>query len=164
MADSKSGGKRIAVSRRTFPAWGKVFLAELADTSNVTASAKKAGVCTSVAYEARRTNPEFFRRWREALCEGYDNLEMRLLQRLLEGEVKPVAGAKRGTRLYDNATALRLLQAHRELVSQQRAVRDNEDADAVFASIDATLDKMRERSLNAAKARVADRRRLDETE
>lgn len=71
----------------TFAQWSKTFLAELAITSNVTASAAKAGICKSQAYEARRIKPEFNRTWQQALCEGYDNLEMELLHRLRTGEV-----------------------------------------------------------------------------
>lgn len=73
----------------SFARWSKPFLAELAATSNVTAAARKAGISTWTAYEARRSNPEFNRQWQQALCEGYDHLEMELLHRLRTGEVKP---------------------------------------------------------------------------
>ncbi|MFZ5745453.1 MAG: hypothetical protein ACOY7T_13340 [Pseudomonadota bacterium] len=109
----KSGAAPLRKLRLTD--WSRLFLAELAATSNVSAAARKAGVCTSTAYEARRQSAEFNRAWQQALCEGYDLLEMDLLRRLREGEVKPAAGAKRGVRTYDNAAALRLLAAHREV-------------------------------------------------
>lgn len=130
-----------------FARWSKVFLSELAATSNVSAAARKAGVATTTAYDARRADAAFYRRWQEALCEGYDHLEMTLLQRLREGEIKPAAGAKRGTRQFDNGTALRLLVAHRETVARQRAVRSNEDAATVVLTINAKLEKMRCRML-----------------
>ena len=133
----------------SFATWSRLFLAELADTSNVSAAARAADITTSRAYEARRTNAEFNRKWQIALCEGYDNLEMDLLHRLRTGEVRPASGAKRGVRTFDNATALRLLTAHRDSVARERAMRDNEDAAEILASIDATLDKMRERALAA---------------
>lgn len=82
-----------------------------------------------------------------ALCEGYDALELALLQRLRDGEIKPAAGAKRAGRCYDNANALRLLAAHRETVAQERASREEEDAEAVLASLNAKLDTIRERWL-----------------
>jgi hypothetical protein len=126
------------------------FLSELAATSNVSAAAREADIHTSVAYDARRTDAEFYRKWREALCEGYDHLEMTLLYRLRTGELKGSASSGKRTRTFDNATAFRLLQAHREAAAQERAVRDNEDADAVLASINAKLDLMRERALKAA--------------
>ena len=148
-------GKRVASAGGPgFAKWSRVFLAELAATSNVSAAARKAGVCTSKVYEARRANPEFYRRWQVALCEGYELLEMGLLQRLRDGEIKPAAGAKKGVRTFDNATALRLLGAHKESAARSRAMRDHEDSEAILASINAKLERMRQRSL-AAKAEAA---------
>lgn len=138
-------------ARPLFADWSRVFLSELAATSNVSAAARKAEVSTFIVYEMRRTRAEFSRQWQEALCEGYDHLEMALLHRLRAGEIKPAAGAKRGVRQFDNATSLRLLTAHREAVARQRAMRDNEDADAILASINLKLERMRERSLAAQK-------------
>ncbi|WP_201742536.1 hypothetical protein [Novosphingobium ovatum] len=128
-------------------AWAKAFLAELAATSNVSAAARKAKVSTALVYEARRCDPAFAQAWRGALCEGYDHLEMELLRRLRAGEIKPAAGTKRSARAYDNATAFRLLSAHRETVASERAARDDMDEDAILASINAKLERMRQRSL-----------------
>lgn len=128
-----------------FKEWSKPFLNELARTSNVTASAKRAGVGTSTVYDARRANPEFNRAWQRALCEGYEYLEMELLHRLRSGEVKPASGAKRGVRSFDNGIAFRLLLAHKDSVSRQRAIRDNEDSEAIVQAINAKIEKMKER-------------------
>ncbi len=150
MADSTQPRRRAkptAAKKRSRISWAKIFLSELAATSNVSAAARKAGVSTTIVYEARRTHAEFNREWRAALCEGYDALEMALLHRLREGEVKPAPGAKRGVRSFDNATALRLLAAHRDTVVRERAMQEEDDADAILAAIDAKLDRMRERSL-----------------
>ena len=152
MADSPQSGRRGLAAPSDLPRfrqWSKPFLAELAATSNVSAAARKAGIATATAYEARRLNPEFNRAWSRALCEGYDHLEMELLHRLRSGEVKPAAGARRGARAFDNATAFRLLAAHRESAARQRAIRDNEDAEAIILSINAKLEKMRQRRLTA---------------
>lgn len=146
MADPKTA-KRAPSEAARFKQWSKPFLAELAATSNVSAAARKAAVSTSVAYEARRHNAEFNRAWQRALCEGYDHLEMELLRRLRDGEVKPAPGARRGVRAFDNATALRLLGAHREAAGRQRAVRSNEDAESIIHSINAKLEKIRQRRL-----------------
>lgn len=151
MADTPARrAQSAAAARPSFARWSKAFLAELAATSNVTASAKQAGICTSTAYEARRSNPDFNRKWMSALCEGYDHLEMELLHRLRTGEVKPLPGAKRSVRSYENATAFRLLVAHRDSAARQRAIRDNEDTEVILASIDAKLERMRRRELAAA--------------
>lgn len=138
-----------ALRKPALPGWARPFLAELAATSNVSAAARKAKIATATAYDARRANAEFNRRWQQALCEGYENLEMELLRRLRDGEVKPPAGAKRGIRQYDNATAFRLLAAHRDSAARQKAIRGNEDAATIILSINAKLDLMRERKLSA---------------
>ena len=159
MTDSKTSGRRQDTSaprRARFPEWSPVFLSELAATSNVRAAARKAGIHTATAYEARRADAEFNHKWQDALCEGYDHLEMELLHRLRSGEVKPAKDVKRGTRQFDNPTAFRLLAAHRESAAQHRAVLENEDADAILASIDAKLDRMRERAQHGSKGTADD--------
>ena len=148
MANPKNSAPAPSAGLR-FGQWSKLFLAELAAQSNVTAAARKAGVPTSTAYDARRSNAEFNRAWQRALCEGYDNLEMELLHRLRSGEVKPATGAKRGTRAFDNATAFRLLGAHRDSAARQRAIRDDEDADTIILQINAKIEAMRQRQLAA---------------
>ena len=152
MAESPRPRRPLGGAARTkssFARWSKPFLSELAATSNVSAAARKAKVSTATAYETRRTNPEFNRQWQQALCEGYDHLEMELLHRLRNGEVKPASGAKRGVRAFDNGTAFRLLAAHRDSAARFRAIRSNEDAEAIVLSINATLEKMRQRRLAA---------------
>lgn len=154
MADTPPSGRRArstAPRLPSLPKWTRTFLSELAATSNITASARKAGISTTTAYDTRRANPEFNRKWQQALCEGYDHLEMELLHRLRSGEVKPPSGSKRGARSFDNATAFRLLSVHRESAARQRAIRDNEDTEKIILSINAKLDLMRERKLAAAR-------------
>lgn len=123
--------------------WRAVFIRALAETSNVAAAAKAAGVASGRPYKVRRMDPEFARQWQDALCEGYDNLELELLHRLRFGEPKGEAGEPATARRFDNGAALRQLAFHRETVSRLRAIRDHEDADAVRASIDARLASLR---------------------
>ena len=152
MADPKRPGRRAPAPpprRPSIAKWTKAFLAELAATSNVSASARKAGISTTTAYDARRSDPEFNRKWQSALCEGYEHLEMEMLHRLRTGEIKQPASAKRGTRSFDNATAFRLLVAHRDSAARQKAIRADEDADAIIITIDAKLAIMRQRWLAA---------------
>ena len=134
------------------PAWRKKFLTTLAATSNVTAACERAKITPQHVYHLRQNDPEFHRAWQVALCEGYDMLEMSLLGRLRGGEDDEAGTAKRK---FDNATAFRLLTAHRETAARQRALRDHDDAAAVRASIDAKLDEMRERVLAARAAQAA---------
>lgn len=145
----KSGG--ALRPKPAFAVWSRIFLDELANTSNISASAKKADVKCSDVYRARRSNAKFAREWRVALCEGYDILEMTMLYRLRTGELKVPSGAKRTVRTYDLATALRLLTAHRESVAAERASRGDQSTDEVLASLNARLSRMRKQALAAGK-------------
>ncbi len=129
--------------------WRSVFLETLANTSNVSASARKANKSTSTVYAARRADRKFRKEWRIALCEGYDQLEMELLQRLRSGQ-RPTAKTR-----YDNATALRILLAHRSEVSKERALQEHEDEDAILASLTRKLNLMREREAETRAQLVA---------
>ena len=136
MSQPKRGALVRARGKRLTPVWKRPFLAALAETSNVVRAAKIAGKDTSTVYETRRRSREFAAKWQEALCEGYDNLEMDVLRRLREGEIKRAPGAKTGTRTFDNATAVRLLVVHREAVAREKAGRANVTAAQVRASIE----------------------------
>ena len=149
----------VRKSRKRGPAaaakWIKVFLAALADTSNVAAAARKAGIDTSTAYGRRRLDNDFNRQWQVALCEGYDNLELELLFRLRTGELKQPTGTKRASRSFDNATAFRLLTVHRESAVRQRAMREHVSAEEIRASIDRKVEELRQRVMDAKARREA---------
>ncbi|WEK45611.1 MAG: hypothetical protein P0Y56_11280 [Candidatus Andeanibacterium colombiense] len=117
-------------------AWKRPFLEALAESSNVARAAKIAEVPSATVYDLRRKSREFARQWQAALSEGYDNLEMELLGRLREGEIKRAAGAKVGVRTFDNATAYRLLMVHKDARDKERATRANVTAAEVRASIE----------------------------
>ena len=133
--------------RRRFGApknWRAQFLARLAETSNVSQAAADAQISLSWVYQTRRDDRQFARAWQSALCEGYDNLEMALLHRLLSGESKEGDGRK-----YDNATAFRLLMVHKESAARQRAQRENESEEEILQQIKAKLAAMRTRQREA---------------
>ncbi len=141
--------KKITTKRkRRAPAtWRETFLAALSETSNVSGAARKAKVDKASVYKARRNEAEFNRRWQAALAEGYDNLEFDLLHRLRIGQLD--GGKAQARRKYDNAGALRLLSAHREAVGRQRAVRADEDEEAIIRSINAKIEQMKRRDEEA---------------
>ncbi|MCB2074833.1 MAG: hypothetical protein H6917_12850 [Novosphingobium sp.] len=122
--------------------WRREFLSKLAETSNVTRSCEHAGVNPSTVYDLRRRDPGFAQRWLDALCEGYDNLEMEMLAHLRHGE-----SAEPGARKFNYAVALRMLLAHRETVSRERARRINVEVAEVRSSIERKVSLMRERVL-----------------
>lgn len=145
MPSSSSDAPRPAQRFGARKNWRDLFLASLAETSNVTVAAGAAGISLSCAYRTKRTSRDFAEAWLAALCEGYDRLELELLARLRGGEPRqPGEGA--GPR-HDNATALRLLLAHRESRARYRARYDHVTAEAVRASIEDKLARLRDRVL-----------------
>ena len=121
------------------PHWRKRFLEYLAESSNVTESARRANVNLSRAYKMRRSEPEFARKWLAALYEGYLHLELEVLRRLREGDQQANASEK-----YDFANAIRLLAAHRENAARAQAAERNVSAAEVRASIDSKVEAIRE--------------------
>ena len=122
--------------------WKFVFLEMLAETSNVTRAAEACGALPSYVYKHRREDPDFRRKWSAALLEGYEHLEMETLQRLRFG-IGP------DDPKFDIPNALRLLAAHKESAAREKARRGKRDKATVLASLNAKLDKMRERRLAA---------------
>jgi len=156
---AKPPGKRIAIrpslkdgkDGRISNNWRRLFLDHLAESSNVSASADKAGISASRAYKVRREETEFARQWLVALAEGYLHLEMEVVRRLREGDAKTADDGK-----FDFANAIRLLAAHRDNVARgPSAVRDVSPAE-VRASIDRKIEDIRKR---IARQKAADERR-----
>ncbi|MFO6446852.1 hypothetical protein ACLBKU_06855 [Erythrobacter sp. NE805] len=104
MADRKA-----SISAAPSPQWRQRFIETLASTSNVAAAAKAARVGVSRAYRTRRAEPDFAQGWRTAIAEGYLNLELEVIRRLREGDLKTANGDK-----FDFANAIRLIAAHRD--------------------------------------------------
>lgn len=116
--------------------WRTYFLQALAETSNVKASAKAAGVSTSRAYKARREDAEFAAQWRAALLEGYDHLEMEVLGYLRAADPR---------RKLDVVSAIRLLTMHRETAAAERARAAGTNEGSVLDAIDAVIEQVRGR-------------------
>jgi len=129
--------------------WRTYFLQALAATSNVTASAKLAGVSPSRAYKTRREHADFALAWRAALYEGYEHLEMEVLAQLRGHDPE---------RKLDIANAIRLLGAHRETIAAERARREGLDETAVFAELEGKLATIRARLAHSDAAQGTDRR------
>ena len=134
-APASVGRERV----RTNPHWRNVFLDHLAESSNVTESARRAGVSASRAYKVRREQPQFARDWLAALWEGYIHLEMEVLRRLREGDLLTPTEDK-----YDFAAAIRLLSAHRENAPRAQAAQRNVSAAEIRASIDRKVEAIRQ--------------------
>ena len=94
----------------------RAFLHVLAQTVNVARACRNAGIPRRTAYDWRDADPDFARRWNDALDDGIDLLEAELHRRAFEGVEKPVwhKGEQVGTtRHYSDALAMFLLKAHR---------------------------------------------------
>lgn len=105
-------------------AWTKVkrdaFLAELAATANVRASARAVGMSEGCVYRLRLRSTEFRRDWEAALREGYARLELVMLERAING--RDEAGLNAGKMAdYSDRLGLALLAAHRATVRGEDA-------------------------------------------
>lgn len=142
-------GKRVKARQGQQPVklkqnWKIEFLEVLAETSNVSEACRQTSAEKSYAYKVRRENAEFRRDWGAALLEGYEHLEMETLQRLR-------FGTGPDDKKFDIPNALRLLAAHKESAAREKARRGKRDKATVLASLNAKLDKMRERRAAAEK-------------
>jgi hypothetical protein len=100
----------------------KTFIAHLAQSANVTASAKLVDVTTSTVYRERLKNPDFRDQWHQALCEGYIRLETELLGEAL---TKPSANTSATTlksREQKYRLGTTLLKAHAASVRAEPSV------------------------------------------
>jgi hypothetical protein len=110
--ENKAGRKPKAFG----PAAQKAFLAHLAQTANVSASAKAAGITTKPVYDLRKKSAEFCDKWLGALREGYVRLEANLLSEALSA---PAANMKDSTlkqKQLKTRIGMALLAAHRATV------------------------------------------------
>ena len=145
---AKPPGKRVAIrpglkqgeDGRINNNWRRLFLDHLAESSNVTSSAAKAGISVSRAYKVRREETEFARQWLVALAEGYLHLEMEVVRRLREGDGKIGEDGK-----FDFANAIHLLAAHRDTASRAATQVRDVTAAEVRASIDRKIEDIRRR-------------------
>ena len=94
----------------------EIFLDALAESSNVAASARAAGVSANAMYRERRRNAGFAARWHEALCEGFARLEAELLSEALVAPTGNVKEATLKSRAQKYRLGLSLLAAHRAAV------------------------------------------------
>lgn len=154
-AARKGGGAQLRAPKREWtPALRNRFLAELAQTANVRGAVRAVGLSEPGAYKLRKRDAAFAAAWGQALCEGYDKLEMLLLERALaglDGDRVPPGDASRIEKLSER-TLLSMLAHHRQTVRDLREAaaraqaRPAADEDAeVRARLEAKLDEMHER-------------------
>ena len=94
--------------------WEKAFLETLAETCNVSFSARAAGIAREHAYWYRKKHADFAKDWAEAMETGVDALRLHA-RRLAMGEYsepRTVAGERVDVPIYETRVLLRLLEAH----------------------------------------------------
>lgn len=124
----------------------KLFLEHLALTSNVAASARKAGVSSSRAYALKRKNADFARDWQTALCEGFARLESELLAEALRTISGKVTDATLKSRAQKHRLALALLSMHRSSVrGAPKASATSDNGAAIAARVAEKLRDMQAR-------------------
>ncbi|MEA3051144.1 MAG: hypothetical protein QOG72_47 [Sphingomonadales bacterium] len=109
------------------------FLSCLGETCNVSHSARVCKRSSRLFYDLRRRDAGFRADWMEALREGYELLEMEMVHRARFGTPRDVfhQGQKTGTtRVFNDATSLRLLHLHRKSIEQMRAADQGPKRDA----------------------------------
>ena len=107
---------KAACAPRLNAAIRKAFLAHLAETANVSASARVVHVGTSSIYAERRRSPDFRAEWTNALSEGYARLEADMLSDALVKASAKTCDAMLKSRTQKDRLRLALLSMHRTAV------------------------------------------------
>jgi len=120
-----------APSRNSWtPEKEREFLAVLGETCNVTRACEAAGMSKNGAYKRRRKNAAFRAAWLETISAAYQQLELVLLERTLNGTEKVFQrhdGTEDRMREYPNGLGLSLLKMHRVTADEQRAPPEEDD-------------------------------------
>jgi hypothetical protein len=139
--------KKADGERKFSVAAQRLFLSHLAQTANVTASAKVAGVTTAPVYDLRGKSEDFRNRWHRALCEGYARLEANLLAEALS----PASGNMKDSTFKLRQMKIRLgsslLAAHRATVRGETPATPSKSRDPkeVQQRLEARFAAMRKR-------------------
>lgn len=150
---TRRAGEGGRASRTPRKSWTKQrrerFLVELAASCNVSAAARAAEMHTTSAYNLRSRDPEFRAAWSEALAQGYERLELAMLERAIHGVEKDVwyRGEQVGkVNAHSDALGLGLLRIHRTGAKGIDAPPGRDEAGArerVRARIDAMRQRLR---------------------
>lgn len=167
MAKDKS---RAGAPRRGAVRWSKDredrFIEMLERHCNVSRAAAEIGANPRGLYRRRQTDPEFARRWREAIDASFDDLRLRMLARVRDGwtrtetRIDPDTGKSLAVRTVHDmrpgpaVALLRLRQeeviAMRRIEAEERAARAGEAPEAQGTQVRAFMDEIRARLRDTA--------------
>jgi hypothetical protein len=125
----------------------KAFLVHLAQTCNVSASAKVAGVTARPVYDLRKTSVDFCAKWMAALREGYARLEANLLAEALSPPASNMKDSTFKQKQMKTRIGMALLAAHKATVRdvEKPAPSRSRDPKEVKQRLDARFAAMRKR-------------------
>lgn len=108
------------------PDFKTALLGMLAELPNITVVCKLMGIHPSVFYRTRKKDPEFDRRVKDAMEQGYDLMEEEARRRAMDGVLEPVfykgeqvvdtKGKPTGIRKYSDVLLITLLKGRRAKV------------------------------------------------
>ena len=149
-----AGGKQPRVVRTradSFDAKRQArFLAELAATCNVSLAAKRARVASTTVYTHKARDASFRARWAQAIGSAYQNLELMMLDRAMNGTVKTVTkhdGSVDRTHEYPNAIALTLLRLHKDNAAEAEPEVSEEEVEEARARIMRRIARLRDQMI-----------------
>jgi hypothetical protein len=147
-----TGGAKPKIRRQRHDGWTAerrdIFIATLAATCNVAASARAAGMPAESVYRVRMRDAGFRARWAAALREGYARLELMLLDRAMNGTVKTVTradGSVQTIHEYPNGMAFQLFKLHRESALAAEAGHEPEEMEELRAKLARRLERLQRR-------------------
>ena len=112
--------------------WEEAFLSSLEATGNISEAVKAAHIGRQTVYDYKETNPEFARRFEDALAGAADNLEAEATRRSVEGDQEPVIsqGKVVGHRTKKSDTLLmfmiRTLRERSDKMERERRLRESQ--------------------------------------
>lgn len=146
------GGAKPKMRKASRRDWTKAkedtYVNVLAETCNLTAAAVAAKVSVNSARERRKTNARFRASCAEAIGCAYEQLELAILDRSLNGSEKIIIrkdGSEERIREYPTAVALTLLRMHRQTAAEAASEPEGVDIDEVRQRLFAKLQRLRKR-------------------
>lgn len=122
--------KKGTAKSQTLDAWRDAFLAELAETCNITEACRVAKVARGTVYVHKKADPSFAAAWADAVEQGVEALELEARRRAMKGTSRPVfyMGVECGqVQEYSDTLMIFLLKAHRPKVYRDGATGQPDD-------------------------------------
>jgi hypothetical protein len=130
MASVRTKGRKPVTKSTPKKDWRDVFITKLAEAPDVSGAAQAAGVDRRYVYRERDKNPEFLRRWDDALEQSLDRAEKEMYRRAVDGTEEPIyyQGDKVGSiRRFSDTLLIFMLKSRRRAIYGERITNFNID-------------------------------------